>query len=74
MQIVFVNNHATIFFMVEGHTKTSLNVYVLAIESAKHGAYHSLLAGGSAQEVVKDVWHDYGVNEALQLLNMKTKI
>jgi hypothetical protein len=46
----------------------------LAIKSAKHGAYDSLLAGGSAQEVVQDVRNDYGVNHALKLLHLEAKI
>jgi len=31
VQIVFVYNNAAIFFLIQGHTKTGLDVYILAI-------------------------------------------
>ena len=55
MQVVFVNNHASIIFLVKRNTKASLDVYVLAIKGAKHGPYDGLLVCGSSQEVVEDV-------------------
>ena len=74
MQVVFVNNHASIIFLVKRNTKASLDVYVLAIKGAKHGPYDGLLVCGSSQEVVEDVWHDDGLNQALQLLHLEAEV